>query len=101
LENLFAEILVRGELSVEDPLKTYWLLGDLAARVLLYHAELEAHQLERRQKESTMAKTVRKISYDNWTVPIMEGFNRHQSQWQIPPIVAWKTHLLPLVNKFE
>jgi predicted GNAT family acetyltransferase len=101
MENLFAEILVRGELSVENPAKTYWLLGDLAARVLLYHAESEAHQSERRLKESAMAKTVRQISHDNWTIPIMEGFNQHQGQWQTNLIVAWKTHLIPLVTTFE
>jgi hypothetical protein len=64
LENLSAEILVRGELTVEDPLKAYWLLGDLAAKVLLYQAEMEATQLERRQKEAAMAKTVRQIYGD-------------------------------------
>lgn len=42
LKTLFPEILIRGDLSVEDSLKTYWLLGDLAARAFLYHAELEA-----------------------------------------------------------
>jgi hypothetical protein len=28
-ENLLAEILVRGELNVEDPVKAYWMAGDL------------------------------------------------------------------------
>ena len=64
LENLSTEILVRGEVMVEDPLKAYWLLGDLAARVLLYQAEMEATQLERSQKEAAMAKTVRQIYGD-------------------------------------
>jgi hypothetical protein len=88
LENLFAEILVQGDLTVEDPLKTYWLLGDLAIRAFLYHAELEATQLERRKNEAVMAETVRRILYDNWTAPIMEGFNHHQGQWQSAPILA-------------
>jgi hypothetical protein len=100
LENLFTEILVRGDLTVEDPLKTYWLLGDLATRAFLYHAELEANQSERRKNEVVMAKTVRRISYDNWTAPIMEGFNRHQRQWQSAPILAWKAQLHQLVTKF-
>ena len=42
-----ANIMVRGDLSVEDPLKTYWLLGDLAARAFFCHIELETIQLER------------------------------------------------------
>ena len=100
LENLFAEILVCGDLSMEDSLKTYWLLGDLAIRAFLCHAELEAIQLERRKQEAAMVKTVRQISYDNWTAPIMEGFNRNYGQWQPTPIVAWKAQLHQLVTKF-
>ena len=88
--NLFAEILVRGDLSVEDPLKTYWLLGDLATRVFLYHAKVEATQSERYKNEAIMAKTLRRILYDHWTAPIVEGFNCNQGQWQSAPILVWK-----------
>ena len=93
LENLFAKILVRGELTMQDPLKAYWLLGNLAAKVLFFQVEMEAIQLERRQKESVMAKTVKKISSDNWTTPIIEGFNRYHRQWQNTLIMVWKAHL--------
>jgi hypothetical protein len=58
-------------------LKIYWLLGDLDTRAFLYHAELEAPQSEKRKNEAVMAKIVRRISYDNWTTPIIEGFNRY------------------------
>lgn len=47
-----------------------------------------------------MAKTHRRISYDNWTAPIMAGFNQVQGQWQSPPIVAWKMQLHQLAIKF-
>ena len=49
LKNLFAEILVCSDLSVEDSLKTYWLLGDLAIRTFLYHIELEENQSKKAQ----------------------------------------------------
>jgi hypothetical protein len=89
-ENLLAEILVRGELNVEDPVKAYWMAGDLGARILLYKAEQEFNQSEKRRTEQAMAISKRQLSCDHWTLPIMTGFNRYQAQWDAPPLMDWR-----------
>lgn len=41
-ENLFTEIVLRGDVIPENPVATYFLIGDYGARVLQFYATLEA-----------------------------------------------------------
>jgi len=43
-EDLLVEIVVRGDLLLVDYVEAYWLMGDLGARLLYYHRQLEEVQ---------------------------------------------------------
>jgi len=52
-ENLFAEIVARGEVEPKDKLTAISLIGDYGARTLLFYSELEAVQAQRRRMAET------------------------------------------------
>ena len=94
LENLFVEILIRGNLTVEDYAQAYWKFGDLGVRSFLYRWEAEKNQAQRRQMEPAMAKLNRRICCTEWIQPILEGFDSFQrlsmpTMWTFtPPLIS-------------
>ena len=43
-EDLLVEIIVRGDLILEDYVAPYWLIGDLGVQLLRYYREMEEVQ---------------------------------------------------------
>lgn len=99
--NLFAEILVQGELTMEDPFAAYLLMGDLAARAFIYSEEVEHQQEQRRIKEQAMVSSSRVVACAEWTIAVLQGFEAYEDAWPGEVIANWKERLRTVHDKFS
>lgn len=99
-QNLFAEILVRGDLLVEDFFRAFLLVGDLAARAYLYWRELEQEQARRRQCSQDVTSNGRFVNCTEWTAAIVRGFDE-STNWQTKTVKEWRNHIFQLRKQFD
>lgn len=90
-ENLFTEILVRGELQVTDFMKTFLAIADLGTRVFLYYSQLElALQQQRHQVEAIFTNPPRRIvDVEFWNQAVNTALPIHPTTL----LLSWRADL--------
>lgn len=85
IEDLCAEILARKHLQLSDPHAAFMVIGDMGARVLLYHSSLERQWVSRQSLSYQFDKRV--ASWQDYSTRISSQFygqtqsNLHE--WQL------------------
>lgn len=103
-ENLFTEIVGRGEVVVEDNAGAFCLIGDYGARILLFYSELEEKLAKRRQVAASYLGQQRVQIGEQLTRGVKEAIGVAASSSKSKGLVApaeWMKTLTELSNAFK
>lgn len=81
-EDLFTEMLVRGDIVLENPAQAYYVVGDYGARILKFYTTLEDALASRRHSAAICASKQRKVEVQC----LVTGVAEHCLQWMTPPL---------------
>ena len=97
-EDLLVEIIVRGDLILEDYVAAYWVIGDLGVRLLRYYREMEEVQEARSRSALQYGDHVRQPNCVDWGQAVAA---RLAQNWEECPIATWKSVLVEFQRDFE
>lgn len=97
-EDLLAEIIVRGDLVLEDYVAAFWLIGDLGVLLLRYHRRLEEVQAWRHQLEVQNAERSRNPKCTDWANLVVAKL---ANDWEHCPIDSWQLLLQKFLDEYQ
>lgn len=103
-ENLFTEIVVRGDVFVLDNATAFNLIGDYGARSLLFYSELEAILDQRRRMTTSYMDKKRVYLGVRWTTGLEDTIKSEVSSSKGKKIVSdieWRKTLTELELIFK
>jgi hypothetical protein len=97
LEDLFVEILVRGDLDLDDWVSAYWVIGDFGVRLLRYYKQMEEVQAARYRWGKEQSTQIREPDCATWTTSVEAALAQN---WKNCSIEEWKATLHIMLLEF-
>ena len=98
LEDLFVEVLVRGDLDLDDWVSAYWVIGDLGVRLMRYYKQMEEVQAARYRLGKEQSTQIREPDCATWTSAVEAALAKN---WRTCPIEEWKSTLQRMLVEFQ